>query len=440
MNDTDLEQERLAPPTQDPFPWNLWTRRVMTVILLVGAVYSLSIIGNLVHIIIVPAILAYILFTPIRFLVTHTHLSYSVAAGIVFIITLIVGGIIVINLAAEIISFIAQLAADLQVLLEQASQFLISYTPDQGIITNSSGQQVVNLNPILEPLSTLFKEQNVYVGEITSSLLAFIGSIAASITSLLGNSFLIILLTAVFIFEFPNYYRWMINLTPHPARSQYKIMLQRSEKMWASFFRGSLIVAGIQGALTAAQFMIMGIPNALLIGLITAFLFIIPIIGGFIALVPMALVPLFQGSTVLDLGPLELTLAVIGVNLIIQLIVWNIIEPIVKVGALKLPVVLYLLGVMVGTALAGPIGAFLSLPLLAVGREVITFVIKKIQLLDPYPGTVSPVFRVDSMFGLDTPPPIVHPQLQPESEVIITDRVKDASAELDERTDHPPAQ
>jgi putative heme transporter len=138
--------------------------------------------------------------------------------------------------------------------------------------------------------------------------------------------------------------------------------------------------------------LVMGIPGAVAIGVFTAVVSVVPILGGFIALIPIGLAPLIEGSTVLQVDRLTLVLLVVGVNLVIQLIMWNALQPLILGNAVSLSVSVVILVVAIGTVLGGLLGAFIAVPVAAVFREVAIYALRKIRGGDPYPDVPEPAF------------------------------------------------
>jgi predicted PurR-regulated permease PerM len=138
--------------------------------------------------------------------------------------------------------------------------------------------------------------------------------------------------------------------------------------------------------------MVMGIPNALLISLITGASSVVPILGTIAGTIPLVVVPLVQGSTTLNVDPLTLMILVVVIYNILQGILWYTVIPKIYGDAVSLPVSLVILGIILGTSIGGFLGAFLAVPLMAILREIVEYLLKKIRGGDPYPGEPEPTF------------------------------------------------
>lgn len=102
---------------------------------------------------------------------------------------------------------------------------------------------------------------------------------------------------------------------------------------------------------------IMHIPVALVLGIITGILVIVPNFGSFAAMIPGVLLAL----TISTSTAILVALTYIG----IQILVGNIIAPLVQKKMMSLPPALTILGQLVMGSVAGVMGIIMAVPLLA---------------------------------------------------------------------------
>ena len=74
----------------------------------------------------------------------------------------------------------------------------------------------------------------------------------------------------------------------------------------------------------------------------------------------------------------------------ISQIIWNAVAPKILGDALDLPLPVIIVGVFIGAAAGGVLGAFLVAPIMATMRVLIAYTWNKINLQDPYPGEPEP--------------------------------------------------
>jgi len=131
------------------------------------------------------------------------------------------------------------------------------------------------------------------------------------------------------------------------------------------FFRGQVLVALCDGLLYTIGFIIIGLPYAVLLGVMATFLTMIPFLGA-IATCVIALILAFANS--LDWQHPLLVMAVFGV---VQALEGLVISPKILGDRVGLHPLTIIIAVMVGTTLLGGIlGGILAIPLTAALRVV----------------------------------------------------------------------
>ncbi len=120
-----------------------------------------------------------------------------------------------------------------------------------------------------------------------------------------------------------------------------------------SVIRGSLIIALVQGALTAVGFIIFGVPNAALWGSVTVIAALIPGIGTTLVILPAILYLYFIGETIFAIGLLFWGMTAVG-------LVDNFLGPKLVGRGMRLHPFLILLSILGGIGFFGPIGFLLG--------------------------------------------------------------------------------
>jgi predicted PurR-regulated permease PerM len=111
------------------------------------------------------------------------------------------------------------------------------------------------------------------------------------------------------------------------------------------------------GLATGIAYTLLGLPGALLLGLIAALTEAIPIVGPMLGAIPAILV----AATV---SP-ELALIVAGVYVVLQLIEGSVLVPLVMRNTIGISPLLVLMSLLVGGTVGGFVGAFLAVPVVA---------------------------------------------------------------------------
>ena len=150
------------------------------------------------------------------------------------------------------------------------------------------------------------------------------------------------LLTLVFFWlvEHARLQRYLLAYLPMDRRAGARDAWNEIETRLGLWVRGQLILMGVMGLATGIAYTLLGLPGALLLGLIAALTEAIPIIGPLLGAIPAVLV----AATV---SP-ELAVIVAGVYIVIQLIEGSVLVPLVMRNSVGISPLLVLLSLLVG--------------------------------------------------------------------------------------------
>lgn len=401
--DTPLGTETYTPE------WGTWTRRVAVVCLLIALLTGAALLRPALSIVIIAAILAYLLYFPVRALSRCTPLSHGLSVGLVFLAYIVIALVALYFLAVPMGEAVSELVALVRAGLDEFVLFLEGYTPDQGWLVNeATGDKTVNLNFILEPLSVITKRTSDArnLEQMLQTLTAVAGALSTGlgvVTGFFMNLLLVHLLALFLLLEAPLFGQWAVQAVPVAYRREAGVLSGRIGRLWSSYLRGNLLLAALAGLLNGLAMWALGISYAGVIGVLTAFYSLIPILGGILSVVTIALVTLVSGSMTLALSPLAVTAIALVISGALGFVIWNVIFPKIAGGAVALPISVILVGVVVGTAVGGVLGTLLVVPIIAILREIVTYVLKKVRGGDPYPGEPMPVFMEQAVSALSTP-------------------------------------
>lgn len=199
--------------------------------------------------------------------------------------------------------------------------------------------------------------------------------IKGSGTGFIGKTFLSVTQTLVVLVLLPVYtflilyYRDMIRgflMKVFSDEHEKKVteVLQESRIIVQSYMVGLMIELAIVATINSIGFLIVGIQYAIFLGILAAILNMIPYIGMLIASVFSMLVTLTTSTHLSDVIWVGVVLAVV------QFIDNNIIMPKVVSSKVKINALISIVGVLVGGALAGVAGMFLSIPTIAIIKVI----------------------------------------------------------------------
>jgi predicted PurR-regulated permease PerM len=165
--------------------------------------------------------------------------------------------------------------------------------------------------------------------------------------------------------------RFTMALLPADQRSGVREAWNIAEGRLGLWVRGQLTLMVAIGLVTTIAYFILGLENALVLGVIAGIAEVIPIVGPAIGAIPALISATISG------GP-ELALLVAVVYVVIQTVEGNILVPMVMKNAVGLPPFLVIVSLLVGAAVAGLVGALLAIPVCA----VIVVILERVQARD----------------------------------------------------------
>jgi predicted PurR-regulated permease PerM len=193
-------------------------------------------------------------------------------------------------------------------------------------------------------------------------------------------------LAFLFILEMPGTLARSFETLSDVSKREFGILFGHLSTIWNGWLRSTVITSIIIGATTALELFVFGIPYAGVLGVISGLLNLIPTFGALLAYLLISVVTYTEGSSYLALNPMALTLLVLITNVCINQFIRLVIFPRLAGKAVHLPVFLVILGLVVAAVLWGVVGVILVVPLLGTAREILNYLMRKINRKDPFPG------------------------------------------------------
>ncbi len=181
-----------------------------------------------------------------------------------------------------------------------------------------------------------------------------VGAVVAEAAAALAT-----LLTLVYFWlvEHARIQRYVLAYVPAGRRAGARDAWNEIETRLGLWVRGELILMGAMGIATSIVYTVLGLPGALLLGLIAALTEAIPIVGPLLGAIPAVLV----AATV---SP-QLALIVAVVYIVLQFIEGSVLVPMVMRNTIGISPLLVLLSLLVGAAVGGLVGALIAVPVAA---------------------------------------------------------------------------
>ena len=231
--------------------------------------------------------------------------------------------------------------------------------------------------PIVEQAKSYLTERLPTIaqtgGEIVKEGVQFASSIAFGFGGFLAT---VLLALIVFVYanqSFDNYFRSFLTLMPETHRDTAKAYLREIDKNLQEFLKGLVTVITIVSIISSVAYSIIGVPFALVIGILAGICNAIPTFGPFIG-GAFAFVAMLMGLAAGDFGEIDFLIRcafVLGAILGIQAIDNSLISPKIMSDAIDVDPLLIMFAVIVGAAVLGFWGVLLAIPTIVVIKSVV---------------------------------------------------------------------
>ena len=158
--------------------------------------------------------------------------------------------------------------------------------------------------------------------------------------------------------EVPRFERLLVSLLPIEQRPRALNIWHEIESKLGGFVRGQALAMLTVGAASAAGYALIGLPNAMALGVLAGVLEAVPLIGPALAAAPALILALPLGG--------DTVLLVIGLAMLLQLIENNVLMPRIMQYAIGASALVNLLAVLAFGTLYGIVGILVAIPMTAV--------------------------------------------------------------------------
>jgi predicted PurR-regulated permease PerM len=209
---------------------------------------------------------------------------------------------------------------------------------------------------------------HVWIAKTTADVINLSSAAIGQTLVIVGSGLVILFLIPVYIFLILFYHPILIEfihrLFGTGNQSKVKEIVSQTKTVIQRYLIGLIIEAVLMATMNTVALLILGIPYALILGVLGALLNVIPYIGGLVAVaLPMAVALVTKTTS-------WYVVYVMAAYYFIQLIDNNYIVPYIVASKVKINALFSIIVVLAGNALWGIPGMFLSIPLLAVVKLV----------------------------------------------------------------------
>jgi predicted PurR-regulated permease PerM len=287
----------------------------------------------------------------------------------------------------------------------QQSQDLAASAPDVASRIQSffSGREQIEIGGVVFNLAPLEEQLVAAVSDLGRRLSGNVPGLVFSALETVIFVLVYLIITFYLLLQSGQLKQWAVSLIPAPYREEIGLLGRQIDGVFSAYIRGQLILIVIMSVLLYIPLRILNVPYALIIAVVSGTLEIIPIIGPWSAAGIAMIVALFQPVVPFGLSNLALAALLGVIYFVLRQIEDHFIIPNVMGPLVRLHPAVVIFSILAGGALMGAFGLFISIPVAAVIRILLTFIYRK---LTDQPGPPAPPPPREAV---PLPPPGVQP-------------------------------
>lgn len=283
-------------------------------------------------------------------------------AGIFVVVAVIVCLVMVV--VPMIIEQMAELFSRLPAQLRSLGDWLVGLTDEFKVFSGSNIASDVD-----DAFSSLADFASTYVMPLASDLGRGVVPFISDVGSQLFIIFLSLVLGYWLACDYPRIHREIGTIVGEGRETSYRFMVAILSRSVGGYMRGQIITSVIAGALAFVGFMLVGHPYAGLMGVLTGIFHLIPVVGPVISSALATVVALFSDPV--------LAIWTLVVTMIAQNVTDNVLSPKIMQSAVSVHPAMSLAAIVVGSALLGPLGMVIAIPLCAALKGLFIFYFEK---------------------------------------------------------------
>ncbi len=348
-----------------PIRFSYQARWIVSGLVIVLTIWFLFAVTHILPPFIAAIITAYLFNPLIGWLHRRTRVGRAVWIVILYIVAFIVLYSLFTALWPRIVQQSRDLAANAPIIIRELTIF---FEQNQTI---EIGEFVISLAPLEAQVIGLIRDG---AGWLSGNVPKIVFSALESVIYLL----VYLIITFYLLLQAPQLKAWTYHLIPAPYRREIGHLGSQIDQVFSAYIRGQLILIVIMSVLLYIPLSILKVPYALVIAVASGVLEILPIIGPWSAAGIAMTVALFQPVTPFGLSNVALAILLGIIYFVLRQIEDHFIIPNVMGPLVRLHPGVVIFAILAGGALAGAFGLFISIPIAAVIRIVLSYLYRKL--------------------------------------------------------------
>ena len=253
----------------------------------------------------------------------------------------------------EILSNLPEQLRDFGTLITTALQRFRSF---------SQGSWALDVDSLFASLANIVQTYGKQIaGDLGKGMFPFISALASQFFFV----FLGLVLAYWLACDYPRIHREISTIVGEEKETSYRFMVAILSRSIGGYMRGMVITSIVGGFLAFVGFVLIGHPYASLMGVLTGIMHLIPVVGPWVSAAAATILAFF-------INPF-LALWTLLVTVVAQNITDNVVSPKVMQSAVQVHPAMSLAALVVGSALMGPLGMVVAIPLCAALKGLFIF-------------------------------------------------------------------
>ena len=359
--------------------WSITFRYIVGIILYAAFVAFVFYAHDAIRNFVLAGFVAYLLNPAVDFLASRTRVKRSTSVNIVFF--------------SSVVLFVGVPAGLTPVFYDEAQIVVQDLLDLSAQLGHTLSQPVVFGNLVFHLESwanNLLQAQDAFLAPLPEEILSLLE------TTSVGVLWFLVILVSVYLLlsHWPAIRTSMFSFVLPAYRPEVEELYKRIKDIWMAYLRGQIVLMVIVCVVFTIVWLIMGIPGALVLGVIAGLFTLVPDVGPFLAAMLAAGVALLEGSSWIPLSNFWVAGLVVAVYVVLINLKNFFLRPIVMGRSVHMNEGLVFVVIIAATILEGILGALLIVPVVAMVTVIVGYLRRKILGLPAFDDESSRQFVV----------------------------------------------
>lgn len=336
---------------------------VVGCIVIAAVIFNLmGILAPVIEFLAVGSIIAFVM-SPITNWLEHHGVGRGIGSliALIVVVAVLVGVVCILSpiLLGQIMEVLSRLPEQLRVAGGDLNEMI-------------SHAKTLNNTPLKEylddNLSSLVTVASKYVSQIAAELGRGVFPLITNTASQLFVIFLGLVLAYWLACDYPRMHHEVCTIIGQEKETSYRFMVAILSRSVGGYMRGMVVTSICGGILAFIGFTLIGHPYAALMAIFTGIMHLVPVVGPWVS-AAIATVLGFMFSPMLALWTLVVTM-------VAQNVTDNVISPKVMQSSVQVHPIMSLTALVIGSALMGPIGMVIAIPLCAALKGIFVYYLR----------------------------------------------------------------